>query len=85
MLLAGDLNGNHVIQRCLTTLKYPYNDFIYKTVTKDPCSIATHRHGCCVIQRCLDQATKQQKRELVNSVINNAIELVKDAYGNYVV
>lgn len=41
--------------------------------------------GCCVIQRCLDFASKKQKIELSSVVAENAYELVKDQYGNYVV
>jgi hypothetical protein len=47
--------------------------------------IATHRHGCCVIQRCLDHAATTQKEILVNSVSAHALSLSQDQFGNYVV
>ncbi|KAJ1965643.1 hypothetical protein GGI12_000639 [Dipsacomyces acuminosporus] len=47
--------------------------------------VATHRHGCCVFQRCIDFASSYQKGQLVKEVIDNALKLVQDPFGNYVV
>ena len=75
--LIQDLNGNHVIQRCLNRLTpkgiylHSYysnnissdNQFIYDAVTSgNNCvQVATHRHGCCVLQRCIDHGSEKQK------------------------
>ena len=83
--LVKDLNGNHVIQRCLHHLSSRDNQFIYDAVCRHCVSVATHKHGCCVLQRCIDYATIGQKRQLIHEICNNALELVQDAYGNYVV
>jgi hypothetical protein len=83
--LIKDLNGNHVIQRCLHHLSSADNQFIYDAVAKHCVSVATHKHGCCVLQRCIDYATITQKRQLINEIVANALELVQDAFGNYVV
>ena len=37
--------------------------------------IATHRHGCCVLQRCIDFATPVQKKLLVAEIAANALPL----------
>ena len=47
--------------------------------------IATDKHGCCVLQRCIQAATEKQKGEIVGKIIEKAVDLVQDAYGNYVV
>ena len=85
--LIQDLNGNHVIQRCLNKLPPSSTQFIYDAVTREgnAIAVATHRHGCCVLQRCIDSASDEQKMQLVNEVIRNALPLVKDPFGNYVV
>jgi len=85
--LIQDLNGNHVIQRCLNRLSPQDNQFIYDSVSQaGHCvEVATHRHGCCVLQRCIDHASESQKMQLINEVIANALVLVQDPYGNYVV
>lgn len=86
--LIQDLNGNHVIQRCLHRLAADDNNqFIYNAVTSgNNCvQVATHRHGCCVLQRCIDNASEKQKVQLITEIIKNALTLVQDPYGNYVV
>jgi len=86
--LIQDLNGNHVIQRCLHRLAADDNNqFIYNAVTSgNNCvQVATHRHGCCVLQRCIDNASEKQKVQLIHEIIKNALTLVQDPYGNYVV
>ncbi len=59
--LIKDLNGNHVIQKCLNRLASSDNQFIYDAVTRHCITVATHRHGCCVLQRCIDYASDGQK------------------------
>jgi len=85
--LIKDLNGNHVIQRCLHRLSTEDKQFIYDAVTTgDNCvQVATHRHGCCVLQRCIDHASEGQKVQIIEEITKNALVLVQDAYGNYVV
>jgi len=83
--LIKDLNGNHVVQRCLHRLPPQDNQFIYNAVAQHCVAIATHRHGCCVFQRCIDYASEEQKNQLVNEVVSKALTLVQDPFGNYVV
>lgn len=47
--------------------------------------VATHRHGCCVIQRCIDHASEDQRAYLTDEIARNAFSLVTDPFGNYVV
>eukprot|EP00826_Nyctotherus_ovalis_P048458 TRINITY_DN5713_c0_g1_i1.p1 TRINITY_DN5713_c0_g1~~TRINITY_DN5713_c0_g1_i1.p1 ORF type:complete len:351 (+),score=55.40 TRINITY_DN5713_c0_g1_i1:909-1961(+) len=56
-----DNNGNHVLQLCLTSIKSPHNDFIYAEIAASCFKVATHKHGCCVLQKCIDYATKKQR------------------------
>eukprot|EP01125_Pyxidicula_operculata_P017292 TRINITY_DN6055_c0_g1_i2.p1 TRINITY_DN6055_c0_g1~~TRINITY_DN6055_c0_g1_i2.p1 ORF type:complete len:665 (+),score=81.08 TRINITY_DN6055_c0_g1_i2:83-2077(+) len=83
--LIQDLNGNHVIQKCLHKMEPNDNQFIYDAVAQHCIQVSTHRHGCCVMQRCIDHATYDQKLQLVEEIKNNALSLVQDPYGNYVV
>jgi hypothetical protein len=61
------------------------NQFIYNAVTKHCIEVATHRHGCCVLQRCIDFSIESQKIQLVSEITYNALTLVQDPFGNYVV
>jgi hypothetical protein len=83
--LMKDVNGNHVIQRCLQKISPKYNQFIFDAVVSHCVELATHRHGCCVIQRCLDYAIPAQKEQVCMEICENAFTLVQDAFGNYVV
>ncbi|EFJ45258.1 pumilio family protein [Volvox carteri f. nagariensis] len=83
--LIKDLNGNHVVQRCLQRLGPEDSQFIYDAAVAQCVEVATHRHGCCVLQRCIDFATPAQKQALVQEIANHALVLSQDAFGNYVV
>jgi len=62
--LIEDLNGNHVIQKCLNRLTQEENQFIYDAAMQECVEISTHKHGCCVLQRCFDAASESQKLTL---------------------
>lgn len=83
--LSRDLNGNHVVQKCLQKLNPQDSQFIFDAACRECVKIATHRHGCCVLQRCLDHGDKEQRRQLCEKVIANVDELTIDPFGNYVV
>ncbi|KAJ5093131.1 Armadillo-like helical [Penicillium angulare] len=83
--LVQDLNGNHVIQKCLNRLSSEDADFIYKAVGENCVQVGSHRHGCCVLQRCIDHASGAQRARLIGQVIRNAFPLVQDPFGNYVI
>ena len=59
--------------------------FIYDSIIEKCMEVATHKHGCCVIQRCLDHASPEQKKALIDVIIKYSLEMVEDQYGNYVV
>ncbi|RDW70768.1 putative RNA-binding protein [Aspergillus mulundensis] len=83
--LVQDLNGNHVIQKCLNHLTAEQSQFIYDAVGAQCVKVGTHRHGCCVLQRCIDHASGDQRAGLIEQITNNAFDLVIDPFGNYVV
>ncbi|KAI9286164.1 armadillo-type protein [Umbelopsis sp. AD052] len=83
--LIKDLNGNHVIQKCLNKMAPNDNQIIYNAVCNNCVEVATHRHGCCVLQRCIDHAVDNQRTQLVAEIVRHALTLVQDPFGNYVV
>ncbi|XP_039019495.1 uncharacterized protein LOC120151003 isoform X2 [Hibiscus syriacus] len=83
--LIKDLNGNHVVQRCLQCLSSEDNNFIFDAAATYCVDIATHQHGCCVLQRCISHSTGEYKKKLVEEISANGLLLAQDAYGNYVV
>ncbi|KAI3789023.1 hypothetical protein L2E82_01807 [Cichorium intybus] len=85
LALIKDLNGNHVIQRCLQCLNNEDNKFIFEAAAKFCVEIATHQHGCCVLQRCINHSTGEHREKLVSEISANGLLLAQDAFGNYVV
>ncbi|KAG6010290.1 hypothetical protein E4U21_007339 [Claviceps maximensis] len=83
--LIQDLNGNHVIQKCLNKLTSLDAQFIFDAVGNHCIEVGTHRHGCCVLQRCIDHAYGDQKPWLIERITQHARILVQDPFGNYVV
>ncbi|KAI9836195.1 MAG: hypothetical protein M1819_001532 [Sarea resinae] len=83
--LIQDLNGNHVIQKCLNRLSSEDAQFIFDAVGANCVVVGTHRHGCCVLQRCIDHASGNQKAQLIRQISGNSFALVQDPFGNYVV
>ncbi|XP_058746271.1 putative pumilio homolog 7, chloroplastic [Vicia villosa] len=83
--LVKDLNGNHVIQRCLTCFSVQDNEFIFDAATKFCLDVATHQHGCCVLQRCIDYSKGKSQERLVKEICKHGFHLAQDPYGNYVV
>ncbi|KAI3827792.1 hypothetical protein L1987_01876 [Smallanthus sonchifolius] len=85
LALIKDLNGNHVIQRCLQCLSNEDNKFIFEAASKFCVDIATHQHGCCVLQRCINHSTGKHQERLILEISANGLLLAQDAFGNYVV
>ncbi|XP_042439145.1 putative pumilio homolog 8, chloroplastic [Zingiber officinale] len=83
--LVKDLNGSHVLQRCLETFTTEDNKFIFDAAAMYCVDIATHRHGCCVLQKCIRNFTGEYQEKLVAVVATNGNKLAQDPYGNYVV
>ncbi|KAA8545601.1 hypothetical protein F0562_020385 [Nyssa sinensis] len=85
LALIKDLNGNHVVQRCLQCLSNEDNKFIFVAAAKYCVDIATHQHGCCVLQRCISHSMGEHQENLVAEISANGLLLSQDAFGNYAV
>jgi len=84
-LLSIDLNGNHVVQELLSSLKSENLAFVINQIEKNIVEIVTEKHGCCVAQRALDNGNKKQKEQLCKIILKDTIKFSKDPYGNYVI
>ena len=59
--IAKDINANHIIHKFISTIKSPFNNFIYEIIKSNLDEIAKDKHGCCVIQKCIECADPVQK------------------------
>lgn len=84
--LIKDLNGNHVIQKILNKYSPENCQFIYDSIIQDLLVVATHKHGCCVLQKCLNHVNPSQLMQFSTNILkyNVFMKLVNDQFGNYV-
>lgn len=54
--------------------------FIYDACGEHCIDVATHRHGCCVVQRCLDFANAAQRAALVERICQHVLQLAQVPY-----
>ncbi|KAK8921487.1 hypothetical protein KSP39_PZI020336 [Platanthera zijinensis] len=83
--LIKDINGNHVVQMCLLSLEPEENKFIFDAAARHCVEIATHQHGCCVLQCCISRSTGDHYTKLIYEISTNGLLLARDPFGNYVV
>ncbi|CUM55388.1 uncharacterized protein AC631_03255 [Debaryomyces fabryi] len=84
--LIKDLNGNHVIQKILNKYSPENCQFIYDSIINDLFVVATHKHGCCVLQKCLNHVNSMQLVQFSQKILmfDTFRKLTNDQFGNYV-
>lgn len=96
-----DMNGNSVLNKVLCSnlftatdedLTQPQQDVmealrkqVYGIMTSMCLDVCRNRQGCCTIQRCIVNAPEPYKQAMVDVVLANALKLVQDPFGNYVI
>ena len=55
--------------------------FIFVAAAKYCVDIATHQHGCCVLQRCIDHSSGDHREKLIAEISANALLLAQDPFG----
>lgn len=83
--LIGDLNGNHVIQKCVQRFRDSDLQFIVDQISANIVPVSTHKHGCCVLQKLLNKCNMQQIEQLGAQIVQHSLALMEDQYANYVV
>jgi pumilio RNA-binding family len=82
MDLIMDVNGSHIVNKYLST-NLP-KECIYTRINQKFIEIATNKYGCCVLQKAIDLADSTNSDELLLKSLKNALILICDEYGNYV-
>lgn len=82
--LIKELNGTHIIQKIADDFP-SQSEFIYELILKNAPSIATHRHGCCVLQRYLVNREDSFCKQLIEKLDKNFFLLAVDQFGNYII
>jgi hypothetical protein len=83
--LVHDLNGNHVIQKLIAHYDSTNLEFMVQLIIHHLIDIATHKHGCCVLQKLMNKCTPNQVTRISGEILNCSVYLMQDQFGNYVV
>ena len=78
-------SSTHIIIKYISLIKYPNNQIIYSFVGQNILYIATHKHSCCTLQKCLEEGNTTQKKEILMSLANISNQIFNDQYGNYAI
>jgi tryptophanase len=55
--------------------------FIFDAAIKFLLDVATHQHGCYVLQRCIDFSKGKSLEKLVKEICKYGFSLAQDPYG----
>lgn len=83
-----DQNGNHVIQKAIEKVDPHHIQFIVDTLLNNNHTVydmSVDPYGCRVVQRCLEHCTSNQKRPIIEHILERFDEITNNQYGNYVV
>ena len=60
--------STYIIITYISYIKYPNNQIIYSFIVQNIYYIATHKHSCCTLQKCLEEGNNMQKQEILMSL-----------------
>jgi hypothetical protein len=83
--LSSNNNSSHIIIKYLNEIKYPQNEQLYNEVYNNFIPLCKNKHGCCVIQKCIELGNIDQKNKLLELSNLNCDNLISDQFGNYVI
>ena len=83
--LSSDSNSSHIIIKYVNVVKYPKNSEMFESVYNNFIPLCKDKHGCCVIQKCIEAGITEQKEELFSLSNKYCNQLISDQFGNYVI
>ena len=82
--LLKEMHGAHIINKFIS-IHPEYSSDINKLIIDNCSSLATHKHGCCFLQKILESPDSPMKNQLIRNLIDNFFVLIIDQFGNYVI
>merc|ERR1712232_141847 len=77
-------NANHVLQKCIQTMKPSAIQFIINEIMSQRCApsrVAEHKFGCRIIVHLIAYCDGEQLHTLVNSILCDARKLATHVFG----
>ena len=82
--LSSNNNSSHIIIKYVNEIKYPKNVQLFNEIYKNFIPLCKDKHGCCVIQKCIEFGSQEQKKKLLELNNLHCENLINDQFGNYV-
>lgn len=83
--ISKDPYGNHVVQKYLTVVFYPQNQFVYDIIIKNIIDITNSKHGCCVTQKSISEGNIEQKRKVLKALQEYLFDIITNQFGNFAI
>merc|ERR1712232_807905 len=78
-------HANHVLQKCITTLRPQALQFMIDEIEqRGVVKIAKHQYGCRILQRLWEHCRADQIQNLVENILLDAVSLCKHIYAHFV-
>ena len=83
--LLKDLNGTYIVQKFARLNMNDYGRKINSIIIENSIELCTYRHGCCVIQKYLENRDPNMLPDLIYKLLDGFNTLITDQFGNYVI
>jgi hypothetical protein len=84
--LSMDTQGTHVIEKIILTIEEEKIDFIYRSVIERFMDFANNINGLCVCKKTIVHSSNPETIEaLRDKICINALVLIQNPFGNYVI
>ena len=77
--------STYIIISYISYIKYPNNQNIYNFIVQNIYYIATHKHSCCTLQKCLEEGNNIQRKNILMALAYISNSLFADQFGNYAI
>eukprot|EP00933_Yihiella_yeosuensis_P019503 TRINITY_DN15795_c1_g1_i2.p1 TRINITY_DN15795_c1_g1~~TRINITY_DN15795_c1_g1_i2.p1 ORF type:complete len:334 (+),score=66.47 TRINITY_DN15795_c1_g1_i2:70-1071(+) len=81
-------HANHVLQKCISTMRPESSQFIIDELMEKgsgaALQVARHRYGCRILERLLEKCSSEQVSSLVNELVADSVALALHPFGKYV-
>ena len=78
--------GNHILQKYLSIVKKKeFTNFLYNYIYNNFISLISEKYGVCVLQKSILEADEDEKKKLLDLVLNNLELIMKDCFGNFLI
>ena len=80
-----DINGSHILIKLIEINSPTATKVIYGEIAENIVLISMHKHGCCVLQKCIERAAPKEQHQLFSLLLYHCKELIIDQCGNYII